>query len=113
MKILLDECLPRKLKYDISGHDVVTVPEMGWAHRKNGELLQLAIGSAFDVFVTADQNLHYLQNLRDAEIAVISMVAPNNRLETLRPLIADVLAALQIIQAGDYVEISAQASPGN
>jgi hypothetical protein len=42
MRVLLDECLPRKLKNDLAGHDVRTVPDMGWAGKKNGELLQLA-----------------------------------------------------------------------
>jgi hypothetical protein len=31
MRVLLDECLPRGLKAAIIGHDVSTVPEMGWA----------------------------------------------------------------------------------
>jgi hypothetical protein len=47
MRVLLDECLPRKLKNDLSGHDVRTVPEMGWAGKKNGELLQLAAQHLF------------------------------------------------------------------
>jgi predicted nuclease of predicted toxin-antitoxin system len=42
MRVLLDECLPRKLKNDLPGHAARTVPEMGWAGKKNGELLQLA-----------------------------------------------------------------------
>ena len=29
MRLLLDECLPRKLKGGLPGHDVKTVPEMG------------------------------------------------------------------------------------
>ena len=55
MKVLLDECLPRKLKYDLPGHTISTAPEMGWAGIKNGALLRLA-GTAFEVFITADQN---------------------------------------------------------
>jgi hypothetical protein len=39
MKILIDECLPRKLKNALSNHDVQTVPQAGWAGEKNGELL--------------------------------------------------------------------------
>lgn len=62
MRILLDECLPRKLKKDLIGHDVLTVPEMGWRGVKNGELLRRAKNS-FDVFVTIDQGLQYQQNL--------------------------------------------------
>ena len=63
MKILIDECLPRKLKFEFSDHDVKTVPEAGWASRKNGDLLRLA-EIDFDVFVTNDQNLPSLIVLR-------------------------------------------------
>jgi predicted nuclease of predicted toxin-antitoxin system len=37
MRILLDECLPKKLKKDFINHEVKTVPEMGWGGKKNGE----------------------------------------------------------------------------
>ncbi len=56
MSILLDECLPRRLKREIGDHEVVTVPEMRWAGIKNGDLLRRA-EREFDVFVTVDQNL--------------------------------------------------------
>ena len=41
MRLLLDECLPGKLKGGLPGHDVKTVPEMGWASVENGDLLPL------------------------------------------------------------------------
>lgn len=44
MKILLDESIPRRLKRDIKGHFVKTVPEVGWQGKKNGELLKLLEG---------------------------------------------------------------------
>ena len=50
MRILLDECVPRRLRRELPGHDVHTVPEMGWAGKKNGELLQLMTGQGFEVF---------------------------------------------------------------
>ncbi len=30
VRVLLDECLPRRLKRELVGHDVRTAPEMGW-----------------------------------------------------------------------------------
>jgi predicted nuclease of predicted toxin-antitoxin system len=51
MRLLLDECVPRKLRSDFEGHDVRTVQEMGWAGKKNGELVRLAADS-FDVLIT-------------------------------------------------------------
>ncbi len=53
MRVLLDECVDRRLAREITGHEVRTVPEMAWATIKNGELLALAMGQ-FDAFVTVD-----------------------------------------------------------
>jgi len=85
MRVLLDECLPRKLKHDIRADFVRTVPEMGWASVENGALLNLAQG-AFDVFITRDRNLAYQQNLQLFDLAVIVLVAPSNDIDDLRPL---------------------------
>lgn len=110
MKVLLDECLPRKLKQELTGHEVATVPEMGWAGTKNGGLLQLA-APVFDVFVTIDQNLQYQQNLATVQIGIILLVAPDNRLETLRPLMPNAQGALQTIRPGDVIRVQASPSP--
>jgi hypothetical protein len=42
MRLLLDECVPKRLKRHLSEHDVQTVPEAGWAGLKNGALLRVA-----------------------------------------------------------------------
>jgi len=53
MKILLDESLPRKLKYDFGvDHEVLTISDKGWLGKKNGELLRLMIDNGFELFVT-------------------------------------------------------------
>lgn len=58
MKILLDENMPTKVKYDFGeGYEVWTVKDMGWLGKKNGELLGLAALNGFDFFVTLDKNL--------------------------------------------------------
>jgi len=105
MNVLLDECLPRKLKYDLPGHTVSTVPEMAWAGTKNGALLRLA-ETAFEVFITADQNVEYQQNLRSTVLGIVVLVASNNRLETLRPLMPKVVLVLPTIQPGDLIHIT-------
>lgn len=105
MRILLDECVPRPLKKEFAGHDVHTVPEMGWSGKKNGELLALLVPQGFEVFVTVDQNLSYQQNLRAANVAVIVLIAASNRLADLLPLMPSVHASLATIQPGDLVEV--------
>lgn len=82
MKVLLDECVPRKLKREIANHEVVTVTEQGWSGIQNGELLNLA-ATKFDVFLTVDQNLSFQQNIKNFNIAIILMVARNNRLNVV------------------------------
>ena len=73
MHILIDECLPKKLKRELTGHTAFTVQERGWAGMKNGELLQRA-EKEFNVWVTADQNIEYQQNLKQFDIAVVVLV---------------------------------------
>jgi hypothetical protein len=50
MRILLDECVPRRLRRELPGHDVRTVPEMGWSGARNGALLALMVAQGFEVF---------------------------------------------------------------
>jgi predicted nuclease of predicted toxin-antitoxin system len=106
MRVLLDECLPRQLKHTLPNHSVATVPEVGWAGTKNGALLRLA-ETRFDIFITADQNVEYQQNLRSNILGIIVLVAPNNRYPTLAPLMPRVLSILQTIQPGDLTHIAA------
>lgn len=106
MQVLLDECLPRKLKFSLVGHRVRTVPEMGWAGTKNGALLRLA-EAHFDIFITADQNVEYQQNLQSAILGIVVLVAPNNRFGTLEPLMLQVQQALPSIRPGDLVHMHA------
>jgi Domain of unknown function (DUF5615) len=57
MRILLDENVPRKLKYRLMpDHEVFTVQEKGWSGVQNGHLLTRA-ELEFDVFLTLDRNL--------------------------------------------------------
>lgn len=93
MRVLLDECLPRRLKLDPFGHETRTAPEMGWASKRNGELLALAVGR-FEVFVTADRNLSYQQDPSAFDIAIVVLVARSNRLEDLRALVPRLLEVL-------------------
>jgi hypothetical protein len=106
MRILLDECVPQRLRQLLAGHDVRTVPEMGWSGKKNGELLQLMAGQGFEVLLTVDQNLRHQQNLQAVGVAVVVLVAVSNRLADLVPLIPSVQAALGSIRPGDVVVIT-------
>jgi len=107
MRVLLDECVPRPLRRQMTGHDVRTIREMGWAGKKNGELLALMTTDGFEALLTVDQNLRYQQNLAAANVAVIVLVAFSNRLPDLVPLMPSVQVALGSIKPGDVIEITA------
>ncbi len=106
MRVLLDECLPRRLAARLAGHEVKTVPQAGWASIRDGELLKRA-ASDYDVFVTADRNLSFQQNLAGLKMAVIVLRAPSNRFEDLLPLTPGILTALMTIKRGQLVEVEA------
>jgi predicted nuclease of predicted toxin-antitoxin system len=99
VKVLLDECVDRRLAADIVGHDVRTAGQMGWTTIKDRELLALAT-SLFDVFVTVDRNLSFQQNLALLPISVLVLQAKTNRLSDLRPLIPRLLAAIETAPPG-------------
>lgn len=106
MRILLDESLPRELARELVGHSVRTVVQMGWSGLNNGELLRLATDE-FNVFLTADQNLGHQQNVGRVGVGVVVLVAINNRIGSLRPLVPHVLGVIATIQPGEIVYVSA------
>jgi len=104
MRVLLDECLPKKLKRSLAGHEVKTEPECGWAGCKNGHLLGLA-QEHFDVFLTVDRNLSFQQSLERYDIAVVVLVAASNAIEVLEPLMLSVIQILPSLRPGVIVQI--------
>ncbi len=105
MRILLDECVPRPLKRQLTQYNVKTVTEMGWAGTKNGQLLKKMQEEQFTILLTTDQNLRYQQNLAQAGVAIVVMVASSNRLPDLIPLIPQVCDVLETIAPGQVIEI--------
>jgi len=78
---------------------------MGWSGIKNGELLQKA-ASDFDCFLTVDRNLQFQQRIDALPLAVLVIQAVDNRIETLRPLMAAVREARTAIAANELKVIS-------
>jgi hypothetical protein len=107
VRVLLDEQLPRHLARDLTGHQVRTVQQERWTGLKNGELLQRAAESGFDVFVTADQYLEYQQNLAHARLGVVVLVARSLALEDLRSLVPATLTAIGNVRPGEVVRVAA------
>jgi hypothetical protein len=105
MRVLLDECVPRPLRRELAGHDVQTVQEMGWAGKRNGELIELIEAAGFNAFVTTDQRLEYQQNIAAAKIPLVVLVARRNTLPTLLPLVPELRSALRRVRHGQIIHV--------
>ncbi len=93
MKLPPDESVPRRLGSFFPGEfETRTVQQMGWTGVGNGDLLRLGAAHGFDALVTVDRGIEYQQNLARLPIPVIIMVARQNRLQELRPLVPQVTA---------------------
>jgi len=100
MKILLDECVPVQVRNALVGHDVSTAQEMGWSGISNGELLQRAEQDGFELFIVADKNLHYQQNLTGRKLAILELWT--NHRPTLEKHIDRIRTAAAKVAPGEY-----------
>ena len=107
MRILLDESLPRRLVGELAGHTASTVTDNGWSGLENGELL-CAAAPGFDVFLTADQNLEYQQNLSKLPLAVVVLIARDNTLDTLHPLLPELLGLLERLEPRTLAKVGSR-----
>ena len=103
MRILFDHNAPRQLRRHLVGHDVDVAEERGWATLVNGELLDRAEESGYEVVTTADRNMPYQQNIGSRSFALIVLGA--NRWPLIEPKIEDIRATLDGVQPGEVREV--------
>ncbi len=88
MKVLLDENIPRKLKYRFSEqHEVLTVPDMGWTGIKNDDLLKRMKTKGFRVLLSLDKNMSHQQNLEKLNISLIVLDTKDSLYSTVLELV--------------------------
>jgi predicted nuclease of predicted toxin-antitoxin system len=107
MKLLPDECMPRRLKKALAPHDAFTVEDAGFKGLKNGRLLREASGN-YNVLITVDQNIPAQQNFSALKIAMVIIHAKSNRYEDLIPFVPQILSSLTNISPGSAVRIETQ-----
>lgn len=103
MKLLFDHGTPAPLRHALAGHEVSTAYQMGWANLQNGDLLAAA-EKAFGGFITTDKNLRYQQNLSGRQLAVL--VLPTTSWPRLQKHIPKIIAAVNALKPGDYIELN-------
>jgi len=108
VKVLLDENLDRRLRRNLSDHDVFTASYMGWDGLKNGSLLRAAESDGFDVFLTGDQTLIQEQNLRGFRLALVILSTVEWRIiqDHLPPIVQALARAtpdsIQVVDCGRF-----------
>ncbi len=106
MRILLDENVPRRLKYRLEPeHEVFTVQDRGWSGIQNGALLSKAEDD-FDVLLTLDRNLEYQQDLTGNQLSVVVLKAKSSTYRQIQPLISDIFKTLDSIEPGSVIHVS-------
>jgi predicted nuclease of predicted toxin-antitoxin system len=105
MRILLDECVPRRLRNLLQEHDCLTVQQMGWGGKRNGVLLALA-NREFDLLLTADRGYEYQQNVTGLRISVVILGGKSNTYESPAPLVPAILEAISGLDSGVVVKLS-------
>lgn len=83
MKILLDECVTKRLKMHLEAFKVLTVTELGLSGIKNGKLLNYCVANNFDILLTIDKNLLYQQNLDQFPLIIVVLNSKTSKIEEL------------------------------
>ncbi len=104
MRVLFDHSAPAPLRFRLKSHVVTEAKDLGWERLSNGDLLNVAESEGFEVFVTADKNLRYQQNLTGRKIAIV--VIGNAQWKVLRQYAARVVSAVDQAAPGSFVEVS-------
>lgn len=105
MKILLDESLPEQLAKELGEHEVLTISQMGWKGKKNGELIQLIQKEEFQVFITVDKNLRYQQNLKNLPFTIIVLFVYRTKMEYIVKFLPEIKIALNDLYKNRILEI--------
>ena len=103
MRILLDQGTPDPIREYIQGHTIKTAWEQGWDKLANGDLLDAAEDSGFQVLVTTDQNFPYQQNLTGRKIAVVVLSKANWKL--IQRAMPHIVAAILAAKPGTFTEV--------
>ena len=83
-----------------------TADDEGWAQVSNGDLITCAEKAGYQILLMCDQNIQYQQNMARRKISMV--VLGSNIWPTIRPRIAEIVAALKRVSPGsfEFIEIA-------
>ena len=98
MKILLDECVPKRLKKYLEEFEVFTVNELVLSGIKNGALMSYCVENNFDLLLTIDKNLIFQQNLDQYSVTIAVLNCQSSKIEELIPFLSSFKSQVGIFQ---------------
>lgn len=104
MRILLDECVPARLRKIFPSHAVQTVTETGWRTAKDGPLLTFA-EQRFDAFITVDRKLERQVEVSGLRLGIVVARVLNNRLDGFESIFTELNAAVDKISPGQTIQV--------
>jgi predicted nuclease of predicted toxin-antitoxin system len=105
MRLLLDECMPRRFGRALAEHEVESVQSMRWRGVSNGALINRISNARFDVFITVDKGIPFQQNLRDLPFAIIVLRAHTNDAGVVMQFVPRVREILKTIVKGAVIVV--------
>ena len=105
MRLLLDECTPRRLGASLAPHEVSHVTKLGWSGVKNGALLASMRGAGFAGLITSDRNFSFQQSIASSGVFIIVLIARSNEINELRLLAPEILRTLEFAQPGQAYRV--------
>jgi hypothetical protein len=107
MLILFDHVTPKGIARFLPGHTVTKAKDRGWDTLTNGDLLAEAERAGFEVFVTADKNMRYQQNLTGRRIALVVLSTP--QWPVVRLHLEKIAVVVNAATPGSYAEVGLSA----
>lgn len=83
MKILLDECISKRLKKYLEDFEVFTISELKVLGIKIGKLLRFCVDNRFDILLTIDKNMRFQQNIEKYPLSVVILNSFSSKVEEL------------------------------
>jgi predicted nuclease of predicted toxin-antitoxin system len=105
LKIIIDECLPKRLTKFFSEHEVWTVPQIGLGGSSDTILLDELDKREIDLFITIDGNIEYQQQFKGRVFGTIVIRSVSNRFSDLVHLETTLVEALQGVTAGEIIHL--------
>jgi predicted nuclease of predicted toxin-antitoxin system len=105
MKIIIDECLPKRMTQFFKTHNVWTVPQIGLNGYKDTELLKELDKRNIDIFITIDGNIEYQQQFNNRNFGTIVIRAVSNRFLDLKQFENELQEVVQSIQSGIIIHV--------